>query len=330
MSSVLAPEVRDRVLPLAAPPTFTIVIRAYQAAATVGAAVASALDQVHAAVEVVVVDDGSTDDVEGALGPVRERVHLIRKENGGGASALNAGAAVATGDFVAILDADDVYHPRRLEALARLALERPDLDLVTTDARFVVDGEEVGRFSDYNPFAVDDQRAAILQSCFVGGWPAVRLSRLRALGGFDERLRSGHDWDCWLRLIFAGARAGLVTEAYYDYRLHSGSLTADRSLALWARVRLLEKAGLDQQLTAWEREILRRSLRMHRTRAVQAELEATLAGRAPRRRLLRHAFAQGIAARARVESAIAAAAPRLARRLVAGEPAPEERLRARR
>src|SRR5256885_891584 len=120
MGSVLAPKLRDRVAPLAATPTFTIVIPVYQAAATVGRAVASALEQVHPAVEIVVVDDGSTDDVEGALRPVLERVTLIRKVNAGGASALNAGAAVATADFLAILDADDTYHLRRLEALAQL------------------------------------------------------------------------------------------------------------------------------------------------------------------------------------------------------------------
>jgi GT2 family glycosyltransferase len=328
MGSVHAPELRDHLAPLAATPTFTIVIPVYQSAATLAGAVASALEQAHPAVEVVVVDDGSTDDVEGALRPVRERVTLIQKENAGGASALNAGAAVATGDFLAILDADDTYHPRRLESLAQLAADRPDLDLVTTDARFVIDGEEVGRFLDYNPFAVDDQRAAILESCFVGGWPAIRLSRLHAIGGFDERLRTGYDWDCWLRLIFAGARAGLVNRPYYNYRLHSGSLTASRRSTLWDRVRLLEKARLNPQLSAPEREVLRRSLRTHRTRAARADVEATLAGGAPRARLLRYAFARGIPARARAEFALAAAAPGLARRFVLPEPPPEERLRA--
>jgi glycosyltransferase involved in cell wall biosynthesis len=329
MTAVLAPEPSDPLTRLPAPPTFTIVIPTYQAAATVGAAVESALAQVHPALEVVVVDDGSTDDVEGALRPVRERVKLIRKENGGGASALNAGAEAASGDFLAILDADDAYDPRRLEAIAQLAAERPDLDLITTDARFIVDGEEAGRFSDYNRFSVDDQRVAILESCFVGGWPAIRLSRLREIGGFDERLRTGYDWDCWLRLILTGGQAGLVTEAYYDYRLHSASLTASRSSTLWDRVRLLEKARREPRLSARERDVLRRSVRTHRTRAVQAEIEAGLAGIAPRRRLLRHSLAPGIGSRVRVRAALAAAAPGLAKRLVVPEPGPEERLRAR-
>jgi GT2 family glycosyltransferase len=329
MGSILAPESSGRLAPLPEPPTFTIVIPTYQAAETLPDAVASALTQVHPAFEVLVVDDGSTDDVDGALAPVCDRVRLIRKKNGGGASALNAGADEARADFLAILDADDVYHPLRLQALARLAMERPDLDLITTDARFVVDGSEAGRFSDYNPFAVDDQRTAILESCFVGGWPAIRLARLREIGGFDERLRTGYDWDCWLRLIFAGARAGLVAEAYYDYRLHSGSLTASRSSTLWDRVRLLEKARQDPRLGPREREVLRRSLHTHRTRAVEVEIEAVLGGCGRARRPLRHALTPGIAPRARVRALLAAAAPLVARRLGGAQLAPEERLRGR-
>jgi GT2 family glycosyltransferase len=208
-------------------------------------------------------------------------------------------------------------------------MERPDLDIVTTDSRLVLGGGEVGRFSDYNAFDVDDQRSAILESCFIGGWPAVRLSRLRAIGGWDERMRIAYDWDCWLRLIFAGARAGLVTDAYHDYRVDSGGLTAGRRLALWERVRLLERARTERQLSPRELEVLGRSLRRHRTRAVQSDIEAGLTGTVPRLRLLQHALSGGIDPRARAKSALAAAAPGLARRFVASEPVPEERLRAR-
>jgi GT2 family glycosyltransferase len=323
----LVPVPRARVEPLDRPPTFAIVIRAYQAAATIGEAVRSALGQEHASSEIIVVDDGSTDDIDAALRPFRKQVTLIRKENGGGASALNAGAAAASSDFLAILDADDSYHPRRIQVLAALGTQRPDLDLVTTDARFLVDGEPVGRFSDYNPFDIEDQRVAILDRCFVGGWPAVRLSRLNAVGGFDESLRVGHDWDCWLRLIFAGASAGFVGEPYYDYRLHGGSLTASRRIALWDRVRLLEKARATQTLSAGELSVLSRSLREHRSRAVLAEVDAVLEGRGSSRRLAACAFASGISPRARLRVAMAMGARPLARRRVGKTLTPEDRFR---
>ncbi|MEK6276819.1 MAG: glycosyltransferase [Actinomycetota bacterium] len=316
MSRVLAPPPREPVEPLAAPPTFSIVIPAYQAAATIGDGIRSALGQVHQPREIIVVDDGSTDDLERALAPFDDRVTLIRKENGGGASALNAGATAASGEFMVILDADDAYHPRRLEALANLAVSRPDLDLVTTDARFVVKGKGVGSFVASNPFPLEDQRTAILQSCFVGGWPAMRLARLRTIGGFDESFPIAYDWDCWARFILGGAQVGLVDEPYYDYRLHSGSLTASRVSSLWYRVRLLEKVKLNPALEPAERPVLMRSLRMHRTRAVLAETQAALFDSGPRNRLLGFATSRGIEARARMIAALALAAPPLARRLV--------------
>jgi glycosyltransferase involved in cell wall biosynthesis len=310
MTRVLAPAPRAPLEPLATPPSFAIVIPAYQAAETVGGAVRSALDQVRPADEVIVVDDGSTDDLAGALREFRSRIRLVQKRNGGAASALNAGAAASSSDFLAILDADDVYHPLRIEALAELAAARPDLDLVTTDALVVRDGKPVGRFAEFNPFATDDQRRAILWSCFPGGWPAVRLSRLRAIGGFDETLRSGQDWDCWLRLIMAGSSAGLVDEPYYEYRRHPGSLTASRQASLWDRVRLLEKAKHVPGLSHAERRILRRSLRSHRSRAVLSEISAQPLGRASRARLFRAALRPGVEARARLAVARALVRPR--------------------
>ena len=322
----LAPRPRAAVEPLLASPRFSIVVPVYQAAGTIADALGSVLSQTEPAHEIIVVDDGSTDDLASALRPFAGRITLITKENGGSASAYAAALAAATGEFMAILDADDAYHPQRLEALAELACQRPDLDLITTDARFVVGGEVVGTFAAHNPFATTDQRKAIFERCFVGGWPAVRLERLRAIGGFDERFRIAYDWDAWLRLILSGSAAGLVDAPYYDYRLHPGALTANRAASLWGRVRLLEKARLDPLLEASERQALARSLRTQRTRAVFAATRDALAGRS-RQPLARYAIMRGVAPRARAGAVLALAAPALARRIVPSEPTPARALR---
>ena len=314
---VLAPAPRGPVGPSPKPPSFSVLIPAYDAAATVAQAVESALAQSVRAHEVIVVDDGSTDDLMGALRPFDDRIMLLRKAHGGVASAHNAGAAAATGDFVVRLDADDAFDPLRLEAIAELACGRPDLDLITTDMRFVVDGRTMGTFYEHNTFALEHQREAILQGCFVGGAPAVRRSRLREIGGFDETLQTGSDWDCWLRLILDGSRAGLVDEPHYDYVLHAGSLTASGVSTLWDRVRLLEKAASNPALLAAERPVLGRSLRAQRSRAVRAEAKAALFGSGPTDRLGRLALERGVEGRARVLAGLALVAPSLARRLVA-------------
>jgi len=323
---VLAPAPAGEVAARAELPSFSILIPTYQSADTVAGSIESALAQTVPAHEVIVIDDGSTDDLGAALAPYMDRIVLVGKENGGGASALNAGAEAASGEFVAILDADDAYDPRRIEAMAGLAAARPDLDLVTTDARFVVGGQGVGSFLADNPFATEDQRRAIFESCFVGGWPAVRLERLREIGGFDESLRTGYDWDCWLRLLLAGAGAGLVERPYYEYRLHPGSLTGNRVSSLWDRVRLLEKAARDPSLRDEEHPALKRALRRHRSRATVAEARAKVDGEAPDARLGRRVLARGVEPRARAAAMLAALAPPLARRVLPAERPPEERL----
>lgn len=324
--AILAPTAPAGLEPLAAPPTFSVVIPAYQAAATVAGAVRSALNQSLPAHEVIVVDDGSTDDLSGALRPFGDRITVVRKANGGAASARNAGAEVASGEFMAVLDADDGFDPGRVEALSRLAVERPDLDLVTTDSRFVVGGRAVGSYLEENSFATVDQRQAILVSCFVGGWPAARISRLRDVGGFDEELRVGHDWDCWLRMILGGSGAGLVNLPYYDYVLAPGGLTSGRVESLWDRVRMLEKAAANPDLRVEERPLLARELSRRRSDAVREETREQLDSSLSRRRLLQLAATSGAEPRARAGAALAFALPPLARRLVEARRSPEERL----
>jgi len=317
---LLAPPPVAPVEPLRAPPSVAVVITAYEAADTVGVAVRSALEQEHAADQVIVVDDGSTDDLGGALREFGEAIDLVRKPNGGGASARNRGLEAAETEFMAILDADDAYHPRRLAAIAEAARLRPDLDIVTTDARLIVDDEPKGRLSTVAPFAAENQRAAIVESSFVGGWPALRRERLRAIGGFDEKMRIAYDWDCWLRLIIAGSAAGMVTEPYYDYVLRSDSLSANRVASLWERPRLLEKALADPNLREEERPRVTRAIRRRRSEAVREETRALLAdGSRSRERLLQLLSTRNVDVNARALAALGAVAPTAARR-VSGPP----------
>ena len=299
-------------------PTFSVVIGAYQAAETIVEAVESALAQTEAPLEVVVCDDGSTDGTADALTPYRETIVYLRKENGGGASALNAAVAAARGEFVVILDADDRYAPERLQALAELAIERPDLDLLTTDSSFEVDGRIIGRFSRWTPFAAGDQRAAILDRCFIM-WPAIRRRRLLEQGGFDESLRICYDWDCWIRLLLAGAAAGFVDEPLHFYKLGSHSLTTGRVATLRERVRVLEKAAGSKLLRPEERVALEASLTEKRRRALLAELELALRAGAPdaRQRALGVAARTEFSLPTRLKAAAAAIAPGVAGSLLA-------------
>jgi glycosyltransferase involved in cell wall biosynthesis len=267
-------------------PSISVVIPCYQAAETVAAAVESALEQSLPPNELIVCDDGSTDQPERALAPYLDRIRLLRKENGGGASALNYCVSAATGELVAILDADDRYEPGRLQRLAELAAFRPDLDILVTDAWLEQDGERVGRYSEVNPFVVDDQRAGILDSCFPGGWPALRRQALLDAGGFDESYSVAYDWECWARMIHHGARAGMVNEPLLTYRIHGASLSANKVASLRERVRLFAEVGT-WPLSGAERNVLRAATARDRRRLALEEVAAQVAAGASAAALLR-------------------------------------------
>jgi hypothetical protein len=310
---IVAPRPRTPVAPLERAPRFSVVIPAYQASATIGETVESVLAQTVPPHELIVSDDGSTDDLEHALAPFGDAVRLVRRPHGGIAAARNAGVEAAAGEFVLILDADDALLPRKLEALTALAVARPDLDLLSTDVFFETGGQRAGRFGAANPFAVSDQRTAIFRSCFVG-WPAARRTRLLDVGGFDPALRSSQDWACWIRLILGGSAAGLYDEPLSIYRVHSKSITAPRVETLRERTEMLERTLADAEVTEAERATLGSVVAETRARATLADAEEALRDRrSDRRRLaLSAARTPDLPLRRRAACAAAAAAPGLA------------------
>jgi glycosyltransferase involved in cell wall biosynthesis len=308
-------------------PTFSVIVGAFQAAETVGEAVDSALAQTLPPHEVIVCDDGSTDDIVGALRPFGDRIRLLRRDHRGPGAAKRIASEAASGDFVVILDADDAFHPRRLEALGEAAAARPDLDLLTTNAVYEVGGVVVHRcYASASEFVTEDQRRAILQANFIFGAAAVRRARLLEIGGFDASLPRLDDWDCWVRLLLAGSSAGLVYEPLYRYRIYRDSLSMDRAADLREQVRMLERARANPHLRPNEPPLLERAIAAAKTSALAAEAEdAVRHGRPDRRRLLASlATARGVSPYRRVGAIAALVAPGLAARRLHGRGDPND------
>jgi glycosyltransferase involved in cell wall biosynthesis len=300
-------------------PTFSVIVAAYNVADVIGDALESIQAQTVAPLEVIVCDDGSTDDLERAVEPYRDAIVLLRRQNGGEAAAKNTAAAAATGDFVAILDADDVYFPTRLEALSALAQARPDLDILTTDGFLSVGNQIIRRNYDRSwHFETADQRRAILERNFIFGLAAVRREQLLQQGGFDEAIRWTTDWDLWLRLILAGARAGCVPEPLALYRLRETSLTAQRRDLLLGKLATLEKAQHNPNLRGDEPRILERSLASYRRDLALLDLrEAVAAGKAgARRRALGVLRTPGYRFRTRLDAVAMVVAPAVSGRVL--------------
>jgi hypothetical protein len=313
----LAPESGER--EQGQPPTFSVIVAAYEVAALIGDALDSVRRQTLQPLEVIVCDDGSTDDLGSALEPYRDEIVLLRKENGGEASAKNAAARAARGDFVLILDADDVFLPGRVAALSELAQARPDLDILTTDAYLVAGGKVLRRAYDSTwRFETNDQRRAILRQNFIFGLAAVRRSRLLEHGGFDESILWTTDWDLWVRLILTGSQAGCVDEPLALYRLRETSLTAKRRDLLLGKLATLEKARRNIALTHADRAVVQGSLSAHRRLLDMLDLRAAVAegGTGVRRRALQLLREPGYRARERLDLVAMAAVPGAAGRIL--------------
>lgn len=213
-------------------PRVSVVMPCYNAAEHIGAAIDSVMAQTYADLELVIVDDGSSDasvSVVEHRAARDTRLRLIRQQNRGAGPARNCGLAHATGTLVAFLDADDYWSPLLLERLVA-ALDAHAVDLAYCGWQNI--GVGGGRGQPYVPPDYSSEDLAVL---FLGGcrWPihAVVVQRhlIDAAGGFDERYSSCMDYDLWLRMAPA-CRVVLVPEVLAFYRHHgAGQITRNRT-----------------------------------------------------------------------------------------------------
>lgn len=220
-------------------PLVSVVIPAFQAERFISDAIESVLAQTYPAVECVVVDDGSTDGTAAAVEAYGDGVTLIRQANRGVAAARNTGIDKSAGQLIALLDADDVWSPRKLAAQVAAWQRRPETGLVLCGYRMVrADGRATGVVRPTDP-------ARLIRSWLAleGNGPLLPSTGLipRAVleenGGFDERLSTSVDlhmaWTIMARHPVVGLPDVLV-----HYRIHPGQM--HRSVPLLERdVRLL-------------------------------------------------------------------------------------------
>ena len=241
-------------------PDVSVVMPAYRAEATIGAALSGVITQTHANVEVVVVDDGSDDDTAAIVSAHRdERVRLVTQPNRGVAAARNTGLDAARADLVAFCDADDILLPSHVAAL--LELYRPGA-IVTANSYWLFPGgisrhkrRHKGRFP-----APDAQRMAILEQNFVSTMSLFSRSLVAEIGGFDDQLRRAEDWDFWMRAVFAGHTIVHQPVPHALYRWTSTGLSASHADMDTDVRRVLERAAARTDLRPDERDYLDRRL----------------------------------------------------------------------
>ena len=215
----------------------SVIVPAYNAAGHLRATLEAALAQTYPAFEVVVVDDGSTDstaELVSAMAHSDARLRLLRQANAGVAAARNAGIDASSGSLVALLDADDRWHPDKLRLqVARMHEVGPHVGVVYTDFEEIdaATGQKLGA-------PLHDLPEGDLSDVFVyrnpipcASTPLIRRTCLEQVGGFSPLMRAQggqgcEDWDLYLRLAEV-TRFAVVPDMLVTYRRVAGSMAAD-------------------------------------------------------------------------------------------------------
>ena len=239
-------------------PRFSVVIPAFNAAATLARAIDSVRAQSWPAHEIIVVDDGSSDDTADIARRFGDAVRLIRQRNGGVSVARNAGAAAATGDWLAFLDADDWYAPDRIQLHAAWIAEDATLDCLTGDYEYrdtngtllgtSMAQHESGRMMQAR--AAGAARVVMETSAEMTAFVAdhfgdthtlsVPRARFIELGGYPTGFKVCEDVHFLTRLVARSRRIGVICQSLGVYVIHGGSATRrDPVAAQWENVRTL-------------------------------------------------------------------------------------------
>ena len=228
----------------------SVIIPTYNYGRFIGEAVDSALAQTRAPLEVIVVDDGSTDDTAEVLAAYSDRVRVLRQKNSGVAMARNAGIAAARGEYLAFLDSDDAWYPRKLERQMPRFDAEPSLGLVHCGAETIDSGGRTLKTS------VDGLEGRVAEAMLrldrevimpQGSSIVVPKRVAEEVGGFDARLPPSEDWDFCYR-VAARYAVGYVPEVLVRYRLHGSGIHMNIARMERAMLIALEKAFADPRV----------------------------------------------------------------------------------
>ncbi|UUZ89559.1 glycosyltransferase [Paenibacillus sp. P25] len=205
-------------------------------------AIVSALNQTYPNVEIIVVDDGSTQHAD-KIRPYMDRLYYLGKANGGTASALNYGIRMASGEYIAWLSSDDQFYPHKLSV--QIPFMQAHQSLISFSAFDLIDA--YNRVTQYNISPRFPSKLAFNQALRYGnpinGCTVVANRQLLLQAGlFNEALPYTHDYDLWMRLILSRVEFHYVDQPLIRYRWHDQMGSVKNQKAIEAEIRQIQTA----------------------------------------------------------------------------------------
>ena len=206
-------------------PRVSVIIATYNNAHYILEAIASIFNQTYTSYEIIVIDDGSTDNTRQVLEPYLDKLRYVYQENKGVSQARNLGLEIAQGEFISFLDADDFFLPDKLAKQVAIFDARPSLGIVHSGWRLVnKKGEKISDIELWHSSPELDLQTWVI-------WKPVTISMMfrkswiKSAGGFDTRWHHGEDIDLILRLSVNGCEAVWLPKVTYCYRQHHRNAT---------------------------------------------------------------------------------------------------------
>ena len=249
-------------------PCVSIIIPCYNNENRVADAIESALEQTYDMTEIIVVNDGSTDNSAEVIAGYEDRLTYVETENKGAGNARNEGLRHSTGTYVKFLDADDTLYPAALQQQVRQTAALPEPEQVAFgDAQYVRPDGSVSRETHFSDMDYDNRLLRVLKWNLPTPLPLHQRSYLEAVGGFDESLPRAQEYDLHFRLAIHGVRFTYCPVRVTRIYQHDGSdrISNQDHFPRYPRGRL--ERIRSRKEAAQEANLLNDALRIHFARA---------------------------------------------------------------
>lgn len=227
----------------------SIIIPTYNSAKFIVHALQSIFSQTYQDFEIIVIDDGSTDATKAVLEPYLDRLYYVYQENAGESSARNHGLSLAKGEYIAFLDADDLYKPNKLERQLSVFLKDSSIDVVYNDVEVVDENLQfISILKSEEVYETEqDFLCMLLVRQIVPGPASIMLKRECIDSGirYPEQYKNAEDYQFIIELAMHH-RFKYLEEALYVYRRHSKNLTNNHEKQLKTEIEIIKKLGLEK------------------------------------------------------------------------------------